>query len=150
MEANTLAPLGPWIRSSQYGRRKMEDKDKKFYSNPSQSPNFGHYSPPVPAALLAQLAAIKLQNQTPKDSAAGYKQQTQQKGPEQAKDKGKNEIHIGTTLMEVEMGNHQNNKPKNSAIQAKRLKLDYEGNNGRSDATNKQMASLGGKASQQI
>jgi hypothetical protein len=39
-EADTLAPLGPWIRSSQYGRRKMEDKDKKFYNNPSQSPNF--------------------------------------------------------------------------------------------------------------
>ncbi|GAU48257.1 hypothetical protein TSUD_174950 [Trifolium subterraneum] len=43
-----IAPLGPWIRSNQYGRRKMEDKDKNFYSNPSHSKNFGYYSPMCP------------------------------------------------------------------------------------------------------
>jgi hypothetical protein len=57
---------------------------------------------------------------------------------------------MGSTLMDVETGNHHNNKPENGAIQAKRLKLDYEGSTGRSDATNKQMASLGGKAGQPI
>jgi hypothetical protein len=61
LKDDTLAPLGPWIRSTQYGRRKMADKDKKFYSNPSQSPNFGTYSPTVPASLLAQMAAMKVQ-----------------------------------------------------------------------------------------
>jgi hypothetical protein len=49
--------------------------------------------------------------------------------------------------MEEEMGNHHNNKLENNDIQAKRLKLDYEGNNGRSDMNNKQMAGLGGKVS---
>lgn len=56
------APLGPWMRSSQYGRRIMDPKDRKFYSNPSQSKNFGQYSPPVPEEMLRQLADLKLQN----------------------------------------------------------------------------------------
>ncbi|MCH84338.1 zinc CCHC-type-like protein [Trifolium medium] len=56
----TLAPLGPWIRSTKYGKRKMEEKDRKFYSNPSHGKNFGHYSPPVPADLLEKLAAMKV------------------------------------------------------------------------------------------
>jgi hypothetical protein len=63
LNMDTLAPLGPWIRSTQYGRRKMDEKDRKFYSNPSHSPNFGHYSPTVPTSLLEQLAALKLQAQ---------------------------------------------------------------------------------------
>jgi hypothetical protein len=57
----TLAPLGPRIRSTQYGRRKMAEKDKKYYSYPSHAKNFGHYSPPVPEDLLAKLAAMKVQ-----------------------------------------------------------------------------------------
>jgi hypothetical protein len=57
---------------------------------------------------------------------------------------------MGSTLMDIETGNHHNNKSENGVTQAKRLKLDYEGSPGRSDATNKQMASLGGKASQPI
>ncbi|MCH89241.1 hypothetical protein A2U01_0010135, partial [Trifolium medium] len=60
LDLDTLAPLGPWIRSTQYGRRKMEDKDKKFYSNPSHSKNFGHYSPSAPSDLLEKLAAMKV------------------------------------------------------------------------------------------
>jgi hypothetical protein len=68
MELGTLAPLGPWIRSTQYGRRKMEAKDRKFYSNPSHNPKFGQYSPTVPTSLLDQLAAMKLQKTTTADS----------------------------------------------------------------------------------
>jgi hypothetical protein len=60
LNLDTLAPLGPWIRSTQYGKRKMEEKDKKYYSNPSHSKNFGHYSPPVPSDLLEKLAAMKV------------------------------------------------------------------------------------------
>jgi hypothetical protein len=78
MVLGTLAPLGPWIRSTQYGRRKMEAKDKKFYSNPSQNPEFGKYSPPVPIGLLEKLAAMKIQ--TPKDPD---QQQTNQSSPMQ-------------------------------------------------------------------
>jgi hypothetical protein len=73
----SLAPLGPWIRSTQYGRRKMEEKDRKYYSNPSQSPNFGHYSPLVPASLLAQLAAMKIRINSQSEPA---QQQEQNKG----------------------------------------------------------------------
>jgi hypothetical protein len=64
MVLGSLAPLGPWIRSTQYGKRKMEAKDKKYYSNPSHNPDFGKYSPPVPTGLLEKLAAMKIQ--TPK------------------------------------------------------------------------------------
>jgi hypothetical protein len=60
MILGTLAPLGTWIRSTRYGKRKMEAKDRKFYSNPSQAPNFGQYSSPVPTALPEQLAAMKI------------------------------------------------------------------------------------------
>jgi hypothetical protein len=64
----TLAPLGPWIRSTQYGRRKMADKDKKYYSNPSHAANFGQYSPHVPEDLLAKLAAMKVQTSASPES----------------------------------------------------------------------------------
>jgi hypothetical protein len=71
----TLAPLGPWIRSTQYGRRKMEAKDRKFYSNPSQAPNFGQYSPPVPTSLLEKLAAMKIQQNREENSQQSNQQQ---------------------------------------------------------------------------
>ncbi|GAU35256.1 hypothetical protein TSUD_323930 [Trifolium subterraneum] len=45
----------------------MEQKDNFFYNNPSQSPNFGHYNPLVPASLSAQLAAMKLQSHNQKE-----------------------------------------------------------------------------------
>jgi hypothetical protein len=53
LNMDTLTPMGPWIRSTQYGRRKQEIKDQKFYSNPSYSPDFGKYSPPLPPSLIA-------------------------------------------------------------------------------------------------
>jgi hypothetical protein len=83
LKDDTLAPLGPWIRSTQYGKRKMADKDKKFYSNPSHSPNFGTYSPTVPASLLAQMAAMKVQQQTPKEqNSANHQQDYNMKSPQ--------------------------------------------------------------------
>ncbi|MCI59243.1 hypothetical protein A2U01_0080498, partial [Trifolium medium] len=39
----------------------MEDKDRKYYSNPSHANNFGQYSPPVPTDLLDKLAAMRVQ-----------------------------------------------------------------------------------------
>lgn len=35
LETGNAIPLGRWIRSTQYGRRVLEAKDKKYYSNPS-------------------------------------------------------------------------------------------------------------------
>ncbi|PNY08539.1 ribonuclease H [Trifolium pratense] len=69
---DTLAPLGPWIRSTQYGKRKMEEKDRKYYSNPSHAKNFGQYSPPVPTDLLEKLAAMRVNT-----AQANQTQQTQ-------------------------------------------------------------------------
>jgi hypothetical protein len=64
LDLTTLGPLGPWIRSTQYGKRKMAEKYKKHYSNPSHAKNFGQYSPPVPDDLLEKLAAMKVQSNT--------------------------------------------------------------------------------------
>jgi hypothetical protein len=58
------APLGPWIRSNQYGKRILDDKDRKFHSNPSLSKSFGQYSPPIPPSMLAEMAAMKIREDT--------------------------------------------------------------------------------------
>jgi hypothetical protein len=34
LNMETLAPLGPWIRSSQYGKRKLEEKEKNITATP--------------------------------------------------------------------------------------------------------------------
>jgi hypothetical protein len=57
------ARLGPWIRSNQYGRRMRAEQDRQFHSNPSQGKNYGHYSPTIPASMLAQMAAMNLQEE---------------------------------------------------------------------------------------
>ncbi|WJX52342.1 hypothetical protein P8452_38462 [Trifolium repens] len=44
----------------------MEEKDKKYYSIPSQAKHFGQYSPPVPSDLLEKLAAMRV-NMTTED-----------------------------------------------------------------------------------
>jgi len=70
LDLGTAAPLGPLIKSTQYGRRVMEAKDKKFwpiYNSPSHSKDFGQYSPSVPDSLLQQLAAMKIQQKSPMD-----------------------------------------------------------------------------------
>jgi hypothetical protein len=61
LNVENMAPLGPWIRSNQFGRRIMEEKDRKYHSNPSQSRSYGQYSPPIPASMLAQMEATKTQ-----------------------------------------------------------------------------------------
>jgi hypothetical protein len=63
MQQEDTAPLGPWIRSNQYGRRVMEEKDRKFYSNPSLSKTVGQYSPPIPESMLAEMTAMKIQEE---------------------------------------------------------------------------------------
>jgi len=37
--------LRPWIRPNTYGRRILDPKDRKFYSNPSMAKNYGQTSP---------------------------------------------------------------------------------------------------------
>jgi hypothetical protein len=157
LNTDTTAPLGPWIRSSQYGRRKMEEKDRKFYSNPSQSPNFGKYSPPVPASLLAQLAAMKLQTQTPMNNNQDQqkceqnRKETSQGDPNQNKNQ-QVETGIRTHITE---GNDQRleNAGKTTIEddhQVKRLKMAYEPQpESRMLMNTNSMAGLGEQAGQQ-
>jgi hypothetical protein len=86
LDMTTMAPLGPWLRSTQYGKRKMEEKDRKFYSNPSQAKNFGKYSPPVPQDLLEKLAAMKVQATTDTQPNHNTHQPCQQSSPQNNQD----------------------------------------------------------------
>ncbi|PNX89421.1 hypothetical protein L195_g045540, partial [Trifolium pratense] len=63
------APLGPWIRSNQYGRRVMEEKDRKYHNNPSLPRTFGKYSPLIPASMLAQMEAMKIQEEASEEGS---------------------------------------------------------------------------------
>jgi hypothetical protein len=71
------APLGPWIRSNQYGKRIMEEKDKKFFSNPSLSKTFGKHNYTIPESMVAEMEAMKLQEEGP-SSSTPEQQKTQE------------------------------------------------------------------------
>jgi hypothetical protein len=40
----------------------MEAKDRKFHNNPSMAKNYGSFSPPIPASMLEQMAAMKIKD----------------------------------------------------------------------------------------
>jgi hypothetical protein len=63
LDMRDSAPLGPWIRSNQYGRRVMEAKDRKYHNNPSMSKEFGHFNPPIPTSMIEQMKAMKIQEE---------------------------------------------------------------------------------------
>ncbi|GAU48067.1 hypothetical protein TSUD_404950 [Trifolium subterraneum] len=157
LNAYTTAPLGPWIRSSQYGRRKMEEKDRKFYSNPSHSPNFGKYSPPVPASLLAQLAAMKLQTQTPINNNQNQQQGEQNRKETSHRDTIQNtnqQLEVGIRTQHIEGNNQRSENAGKTNIkvahQVKRLKLAYEPQaDSRMLMDTNTMAGLGAQAGQQ-
>jgi hypothetical protein len=145
LEQDTLAPIGPWIRSTQYGKRKMEDKDRKFYSNPSHSPNFGKYSPKVPASLVSQLAAMKLQTQNQKEKNKSDVQPDQQKhtqdggentrqmGMQVTTEKGKSVPNMGAQQVVYQGTNNNGKFEADPTKQVKRLKLAYETSNANKD-----------------
>jgi hypothetical protein len=88
------APLGPWIRSNQYGRRIRSEQDKQFHSNPSKGKNFGHYSPPIPASMLAQMAAMKLQ-----EEAEENQQRQQECAPETGNRQGHGKFQVQKAIV---------------------------------------------------
>jgi hypothetical protein len=88
------APLGPWIRSNQYGRRIRSEQDKQFHSNPSKGKNFGHYSPPIPASMLAQMAAMKLQ-----EEAEENQQRQQECAPETGNRQGHRKFQVQKAIV---------------------------------------------------
>jgi hypothetical protein len=75
LDMENSAPLGAWIRSNQFGRRILDLKDKKHYSNPSKAANFGTYSPPIPASMLEQMAAMKLKDDLEAEASHNSSQQ---------------------------------------------------------------------------
>jgi hypothetical protein len=90
------APLGPWIRSNQYGRRIRAEQDKQFHSNPSQGKHFGHYSPPIPASMLAQMAAMKLQEE---EEAEKQKQGQQGSVPATENRQGNRKVQVHKAIV---------------------------------------------------
>jgi hypothetical protein len=58
---NGVNPLGPWLRSNQFGKRIMDPKDRRFSSNPQKSPSYGDISQ-VPKGLIKALEDLKLAN----------------------------------------------------------------------------------------
>jgi hypothetical protein len=154
LKDDTLAPLGPWIRSTQYGRRKMADKDKKFYSNPSQSPNFGTYSPTVPASLLAQMAAMKVQQQTPREQKSDTQQQDHNMKYQQTKEANGSmdrQVQImGTYQAGSQIEGTSSSTTGINQAQAKRLKTANNSNTtGRDNMEIQQLAGPGQRASHQ-
>jgi hypothetical protein len=126
LNMDNLAPMGPWIRSTQYGKRKQEIKDQKFYSNPSHSPNFGKYSPPVPASLLAQLAAMKIQPQSTKEQSADKNSASQRNTTHRAgtnTNREQEHRHDGELIGEPQKIITSDTEAVNKINQAKRLKL---------------------------
>ncbi|GAU34369.1 hypothetical protein TSUD_217090 [Trifolium subterraneum] len=133
LDMATIAPLGPWIRSTQYGRRKMDEREKKYFSNPSQAKNFGQYSPPVPADLLEKLAAIRVQSTHEPPQAQPKPQPNQQNTQQpdihsmdislqQAEAKGKNAQMQGQQMEIITSNTQQANSPPSH--QTKRHKMD--------------------------
>ncbi|PNY16051.1 cysteine desulfurase mitochondrial-like [Trifolium pratense] len=155
LNTDTIAPLGPWIRSTQYGRRKMEEKDRKFYSNPSHSPNFGKYSPPVPEALIAQLAAIKLQNQAMRNNnqATPREEYKQQETEQNGNTNSTNQIVLDRKSQQYSNNNQNTEKAGKSNIednhQVKRLKIAFDSNtDNRINMEIQTLAGLGAQAGQ--
>jgi hypothetical protein len=56
---NGFNPLGPWLMSNQYGLEIMDQKEKRFSSNPLKSTSYGDLCP-VPKDLLQVLKDLKL------------------------------------------------------------------------------------------
>jgi hypothetical protein len=145
---DTIAPMGPWIRSTQYGKRKQEIKDQKFYSNPSHSPDFGKYSPPVPASLLAKLADMKIQPQTNKDQGVNNNQSPQRNSTHRAgqyTNRDQDQTQVDEMVTDSQPVSASENEAMDKSNQAKRLKLTTAA----ASTYNKQsMAGLGIQASQ--
>ncbi|GAU39201.1 hypothetical protein TSUD_270440 [Trifolium subterraneum] len=137
MEEST--PLGPWIRSNQYGRRVMEEKDRKYHSNPSQSKNFGLYSPTIPASMIAQMEAMKLQEEANKE---GLNSSNRQKTSSNGDGRGVWHRTIRHTAQIQDNTDANNNTTPTSIV--KRLRMDDSW----IQSSNNNMAGPAGQASQ--
>jgi hypothetical protein len=140
------APLGPWIRSNQFGRRVMEEKDKKYYSNPSKSKTFGQFSPPIPASMLAQMQAMKIAEEGGVSQSSNVEQQTSPQHEQQETSDGKSVWHR-TRRINNATGKEAMEISSTTALQnmAKRPRTNENG----AETEGNQMAGPAGQASQQ-
>jgi hypothetical protein len=120
-------PLGPWLRSNQYGRRIMDAKDKMYHSNPSLGKQFGSYSPPIPASMMEQMAAMKLQDEREATSANSQADTTTQNRTSTAQGQAQTQVHNSSNtdrcgrIMEYQTDNGK--RPQ--LAQAKRQRTDH-------------------------
>jgi hypothetical protein len=59
-EEGSTNPRGPWLRSTNYGKRINDKRDPRFNSNPMKSMSGGNFSP-IPKAMLYLLAKMTLE-----------------------------------------------------------------------------------------
>jgi hypothetical protein len=113
----------------------MEDKDRKYYSNPSHGKIFGHYSPPVPSYLLEKLAAMRVnnrQNNQPEQTSQSTVNQaphTMDSSPmegiqHQLMERNTKNNRIGTNLGQFQAEFTLEYVPVNQASQGKRQKIE--------------------------
>jgi hypothetical protein len=120
----------------------MEEKDKKYYSNPSLSKTFGQFSPPIPPSMLAAMKAMKIQEES-NEQGTSSSTQNQQNATETQEGNGRSVWHRThrpsentTQLMEVTINKE--------VTMAKRPRLEAEG----MEITPNQLAGPAGQASQ--
>jgi hypothetical protein len=66
-------PRGPWLRSSNYGKRINDKRDTRFNSNPMKSMSGGNFSP-IPKAMLDLMAKMTLEEEA---ASAAHNKPTQ-------------------------------------------------------------------------
>jgi hypothetical protein len=134
----TINPRGAWLRSTEYGRRIIDKKDRKFSSNPMKSLSGGLFSP-IPQGLLDMMADISL---------------TRDKKTTNAEDKP--EQHISRNTVPIQTGSAKASSNKvvqegfsNTQVE-KRMNHEQIGQNNMIDAQDLKVASLTPKASQML
>jgi hypothetical protein len=123
----------------------MEAKDRKFYSNPSQAPNFGQYSPLVPTALLDQLAAMKINTPRGKSPQQNNNYTTNQSQFPKGNNSVQNmivQLNESSQKMQIEEAGQTNDTRTNNMVKqitpAKRQKMETENDNTTANCQNEQ------------
>jgi hypothetical protein len=116
-------PRGPWLRSTNYGRRINEKRDPRFNSNPMKSMSGGNFSP-IPKAMLEMMAKMTLEEEAA--SAAHNKPSQEQK-----------------------QGGQNHNDSNNRAQPAKQTTLSTNNNINKNSQQVRKMAGMLSKANQE-
>lgn len=74
-----INPLGPWLRSTVFGRRIFDHIEMKFSSNPLKSPSYGDCSP-ISKELIRKMRELAIKGGTTKQKANQYNYVNNDKG----------------------------------------------------------------------